>query len=175
MAKRACRREIPTELNLQRFEEFILPHLTVGRRGRRNCPSIRLQSHIETIQPRLTVLHGPGSNATQSGPVKDPIGFSRTSRTRSAVPRDGRLLLSDGSRQQDRCASITVALTNARGDLPYRRHDLYRPEIHCRLFSLIPAQQIAALPEFDSGFWKIPLFQYVAGSREGLSTTSPQR
>jgi transposase len=33
MAKPARWREIPTELSLERFEEFILPHLTVGRRG----------------------------------------------------------------------------------------------------------------------------------------------
>jgi hypothetical protein len=33
MAKPACWREIPTELSLERFEEFILPHLTVGSRG----------------------------------------------------------------------------------------------------------------------------------------------
>ena len=33
MAKRAGWREFPTELSLERFEEFILPHLTVGSRG----------------------------------------------------------------------------------------------------------------------------------------------
>ena len=31
MAKRVCWREIPTELSLERFEEFILPHLTVSK------------------------------------------------------------------------------------------------------------------------------------------------
>ena len=41
MAKRACWREIPTELSLERFEEFILPHLTVGRRG----PAPKLSLH----------------------------------------------------------------------------------------------------------------------------------
>ena len=33
MAKNACWQEIPTELSLERFEEFILPHLTLGSRG----------------------------------------------------------------------------------------------------------------------------------------------
>ena len=33
MADGVCWREIPTELNLERFEEFILPHLTLGSRG----------------------------------------------------------------------------------------------------------------------------------------------
>src|SRR5690242_8424109 len=41
MAKRVCWREIPTELSLERFEEFILPHLTVGRRG----PAPKLSLH----------------------------------------------------------------------------------------------------------------------------------
>ena len=41
MAKRACWREIPTELSLERFEEFVLPHLTVGRRG----PAPKLSLH----------------------------------------------------------------------------------------------------------------------------------
>src|SRR5450755_3456051 len=41
MAKRACWQEIPTELSLERFEEFILPHLTVGRRG----PAPKLSFH----------------------------------------------------------------------------------------------------------------------------------
>ena len=41
MAKGACWREIPTELSLERFEEFILPHLTVGRRG----PAPKLSLH----------------------------------------------------------------------------------------------------------------------------------
>src|ERR1700721_826758 len=41
MGKRACWREIPTELSLERFEEFILPHLTVGRRG----PAPKLSLH----------------------------------------------------------------------------------------------------------------------------------
>ena len=41
MTKRACWREIPTELSLERFEEFILPHLTVGRRG----PAPKLSLH----------------------------------------------------------------------------------------------------------------------------------
>jgi transposase len=42
MAKRACWREIPTELSLERFEEFILPHLTVGKRG----PAPKLSLHV---------------------------------------------------------------------------------------------------------------------------------
>ena len=41
MAKRACWQEIPTELSLERFEEFILPHLTVGQRG----PAPKLSLH----------------------------------------------------------------------------------------------------------------------------------
>src|ERR1700721_3013043 len=41
MGKRACWREIPTELSFERFEEFILPHLTVGRRG----PAPKLSLH----------------------------------------------------------------------------------------------------------------------------------
>ncbi len=41
MAKRACWRAIPTELSLERFEEFILPHLTVGQRG----PAPKLSLH----------------------------------------------------------------------------------------------------------------------------------
>jgi hypothetical protein len=41
MAKRACWREIPTDLSLERFEEFILPHLTVGSRG----PAPKLSLH----------------------------------------------------------------------------------------------------------------------------------
>ena len=41
MAKRACWREIPTELSLERFEQFILPHLTVGSRG----PAPKLSLH----------------------------------------------------------------------------------------------------------------------------------
>ena len=36
-----CWPEIPTELNLQRLEEFILPHLTIGRRG----PAPKLSLH----------------------------------------------------------------------------------------------------------------------------------
>ena len=41
MAKHARWREIPTELSLERFEEFILPHLTVGSRG----PAPKLSLH----------------------------------------------------------------------------------------------------------------------------------
>ena len=41
MAKRACWREIPTELSLEWFEEFILPHLTLGSRG----PAPKLPLH----------------------------------------------------------------------------------------------------------------------------------
>ena len=33
MAKREQWREIPTELSPERFQEFVLPHLTVGSRG----------------------------------------------------------------------------------------------------------------------------------------------
>jgi hypothetical protein len=32
MAKRERWQGIPTELNLQRFQEFVLPHLSVGSR-----------------------------------------------------------------------------------------------------------------------------------------------
>src|ERR1700755_766089 len=41
MAKPACWRAIPTELSLEQFEEFILPHLTVGSRG----PAPKLSLH----------------------------------------------------------------------------------------------------------------------------------
>jgi hypothetical protein len=41
MAKHACWREIPTELSLEQFDEFILPHLTAGRRG----PAPKLSLH----------------------------------------------------------------------------------------------------------------------------------
>jgi hypothetical protein len=41
MKKPAWGQEIPTELNPQRFDEFILPHLTVGRRG----PAPKLSLH----------------------------------------------------------------------------------------------------------------------------------
>jgi hypothetical protein len=41
MAKHACWREIPTELNPERFEEFIWPHLTVGSHG----PAPKLSLH----------------------------------------------------------------------------------------------------------------------------------
>ena len=41
MTKRASWREIPTELSLDRFEEFILPHLTFGSRG----PAPKLSLH----------------------------------------------------------------------------------------------------------------------------------
>src|ERR1700684_2760083 len=47
MAKRACWREIPTELNLEPFEEFILPHLTVGRRG--PAPKLSLYAFFNYI------------------------------------------------------------------------------------------------------------------------------
>ena len=33
MAKRQRRQGIPTELRVAQFEEFVLPHLTVGKRG----------------------------------------------------------------------------------------------------------------------------------------------
>jgi len=33
MAKRQRRQGIPTELTVAQFEEFVLPHLTVGKRG----------------------------------------------------------------------------------------------------------------------------------------------
>jgi hypothetical protein len=34
-------RSIPTELNLEQFRQFVLPHLTVGRRG----PAPKLSLH----------------------------------------------------------------------------------------------------------------------------------
>ena len=42
MAKRKSWREIPTELSLERFREFVLPHLTVGSRG----PAPKLPLHV---------------------------------------------------------------------------------------------------------------------------------
>ena len=41
MAKRKSWREIPTELSLERFREFVLPHLTLGSRG----PAPKLPLH----------------------------------------------------------------------------------------------------------------------------------
>ena len=41
MAKSVQSRSIPTELNLERFRQFVLPHLTVGRRG----PAPKLSLH----------------------------------------------------------------------------------------------------------------------------------
>ena len=41
MAKSVQSRSIPTELNLERFQQFVLPHLTVGRRG----PAPKLSLH----------------------------------------------------------------------------------------------------------------------------------
>jgi hypothetical protein len=41
MAKRERWLEIPTELSLDRFREFVLPHLTVGSRG----PDTKLSLH----------------------------------------------------------------------------------------------------------------------------------
>ena len=41
MAKSVQSRSIPTELNLEQFRQFVLPHLTVGRRG----PAPKLSLH----------------------------------------------------------------------------------------------------------------------------------
>ena len=41
MAKSAQSRGIPTELSLEQFRQFVLPHLTVGRRG----PAPKLSLH----------------------------------------------------------------------------------------------------------------------------------
>src|SRR6202051_987467 len=41
MAKREHWREIPTELSLERFREFVLPHLSLGSRG----PDPKLSPH----------------------------------------------------------------------------------------------------------------------------------
>src|SRR6202030_3568729 len=41
MEKRECCQEIPTKLSLERFREFVLPHLTVGSRG----PAPKLSFH----------------------------------------------------------------------------------------------------------------------------------
>ena len=41
MAKSVQSRSIPTELNLEQFQQFVLPHLTVGRRG----PAPKLSLH----------------------------------------------------------------------------------------------------------------------------------
>jgi hypothetical protein len=42
MAKRERWQGIPTELNLERFREFVLPHLSVGSRG----PDTKLSLHV---------------------------------------------------------------------------------------------------------------------------------
>jgi hypothetical protein len=41
VAKRERRQSIPTELSLERFQEFVLPHLSVGSRG----PDTKLSPH----------------------------------------------------------------------------------------------------------------------------------
>jgi hypothetical protein len=41
MGKTAQSRGIPTELSLEQFRQFVLPHLTVGRRG----PAPKLSLH----------------------------------------------------------------------------------------------------------------------------------
>ena len=41
MTKSVQSRSIPTELNLEQFRQFVLPHLTVGRRG----PAPKLSLH----------------------------------------------------------------------------------------------------------------------------------
>ena len=48
MAKREHWREIPTELSLEQFEEFVLPHLSVGKpgSGTRSCHSHTLFNYI---------------------------------------------------------------------------------------------------------------------------------
>jgi hypothetical protein len=42
MAKRERWQGIPTELNLERLREFVLPHLSVGSRG----PDTKLSLHV---------------------------------------------------------------------------------------------------------------------------------
>ena len=49
MAKRKSWREIPTELSLERFREFVLPHLTVGSRG--PAPKLSLHALFNYIYP----------------------------------------------------------------------------------------------------------------------------
>jgi hypothetical protein len=41
MAKSVQSRSIPTEVNLEQFRQFVLPHLAVGRRG----PAPKLSVH----------------------------------------------------------------------------------------------------------------------------------
>src|SRR5271165_4263534 len=66
MAKRACWREIPTELSLERFEEFILPHLTVGRRGPAPNPSYSSHSRdsLAGMVQLPGIAYGLGADAT---------------------------------------------------------------------------------------------------------------
>ena len=47
MAKRKSWREIPTELSLERFREFVLPHLTLGSRG--SAPKLSLHALFNYI------------------------------------------------------------------------------------------------------------------------------
>ena len=53
MAKRQSWREIPTKLSLERFREFVLPHLTVGSRG--PPPKLSLHALFNYI-PKLLYL-----------------------------------------------------------------------------------------------------------------------
>ena len=93
MAKRACWREIPTELSLERFKEFILPHLTVGRRG--PAPKLSLHALFNYILKLLYLgcqwkelptekdANGRGSVATLVRPVQPARsgGMTRPRRT----------------------------------------------------------------------------------------------
>jgi hypothetical protein len=47
MAKSAQSRSIPTELSLEQFRQFVLPHLTVGRRG--PAPKLSLHARFNYI------------------------------------------------------------------------------------------------------------------------------
>jgi hypothetical protein len=57
MAKCKRWREIPTELSLERFRKFVLPHLSVGSRGPAAEAHLAcaLQLHSETAVPGMSV------------------------------------------------------------------------------------------------------------------------
>jgi hypothetical protein len=49
MAKTVQSRGIPTELSLEQFQQFVLPHLTVGSRG--PAPKLSLHALFNYIEP----------------------------------------------------------------------------------------------------------------------------
>jgi len=87
MAKSKQWQEIPTSLSVPRFDQFVLPHLTRGRRG----PPFKLSLHaiftgsvLTLAQHDLldkTVVHGDGTT-TAAKKGGDNIGFNGHKRTK---------------------------------------------------------------------------------------------